>query len=205
MTSSTVEVHGGTVLQAVRYDKKFDYRGMGGNLGERSGMSSVGMSKHGCLLLCDVSITSMWLFAYIGHCCIQNSHCNEVNFIVCFSLPFLLHRCCYNIYLASKNVINQTTAKASLTQILSTVFQKMENEAVGFLKKIWLPAVLNHCIMCMHMDEISRVFHPPSPPSLSPLQALQAAAREKMELALQQQSADSAVPPSPVGENHGEH
>ena len=29
MTSSTVEVHGGTVLQAVRYDKKFDYRGVG--------------------------------------------------------------------------------------------------------------------------------------------------------------------------------
>ena len=74
MTSSTVEVHGGTVLQAVRYDKKFDYRGMGGNLGERSGMSSVGMSKHGCLLLCDISATSMWLFAYTGHCCIQNSH-----------------------------------------------------------------------------------------------------------------------------------
>jgi hypothetical protein len=29
MTSSTVEVHGGTVLQAVRYDKKVNYRGMG--------------------------------------------------------------------------------------------------------------------------------------------------------------------------------
>ena len=38
-------------------------------------------------------------------------------------------RCCYNIYLASRNVINQTTAKASLTQILTTLFQRMENEA----------------------------------------------------------------------------
>lgn len=39
-------------------------------------------------------------------------------------------RCCYNIYLASKNVVNQTTAKASLTQILTTIFQKMESEGV---------------------------------------------------------------------------
>ena len=39
-------------------------------------------------------------------------------------------RCCYNIYLASKNMINQTTARASLSQILSTLFQKMENDPV---------------------------------------------------------------------------
>eukprot|EP00731_Ephydatia_muelleri_P031777 Em0023g284a len=39
-------------------------------------------------------------------------------------------RCCYNIYLASKNIVNQTTAKASLTQILTTIFQRMENEGV---------------------------------------------------------------------------
>jgi brefeldin A-inhibited guanine nucleotide-exchange protein len=37
-------------------------------------------------------------------------------------------RCCYNIYLASRNPINQTTAKASLTQIISTLFQNLENE-----------------------------------------------------------------------------
>ena len=43
-----------------------------------------------------------------------------------------------------------------------------------------------------------------TPPPQLPLQALQAAAREKMELALQQQNADSAVSPSPLGENHGE-
>lgn len=41
-----------------------------------------------------------------------------------------MYRCCYNIYLASKNVINQTTSKASLTQILSTLYQRMENEVV---------------------------------------------------------------------------
>ena len=39
-------------------------------------------------------------------------------------------RCCYNIYLASRNPINQTTAKASLTQIISTLFQNLENEQV---------------------------------------------------------------------------
>ena len=66
----------------------------------------------------------------------------------------------------------------------------------------------------MHMDESWSMLPnhfitsfsplPLSLPSLLPPQALQAAAREKMELALQQQSADSAVPPSPLGENHGE-
>ncbi|XP_065669547.1 brefeldin A-inhibited guanine nucleotide-exchange protein 1 isoform X2 [Hydra vulgaris] len=35
-------------------------------------------------------------------------------------------RTCYNIYLASKNLINQTTAKATLTQMISVIFQRME-------------------------------------------------------------------------------
>ena len=39
-------------------------------------------------------------------------------------------RCCYNIFLASRSPINQTTAKASLTQIISTLFQNLENEEV---------------------------------------------------------------------------
>uniref|UniRef100_A0A8C4SFB1 ADP-ribosylation factor guanine nucleotide-exchange factor 2 (brefeldin A-inhibited) n=1 Tax=Erpetoichthys calabaricus TaxID=27687 RepID=A0A8C4SFB1_ERPCA len=39
-------------------------------------------------------------------------------------------RTCYNIYLASKNLINQTTAKASLTQMLNVIFTKMETKAV---------------------------------------------------------------------------
>jgi brefeldin A-inhibited guanine nucleotide-exchange protein len=37
-------------------------------------------------------------------------------------------RCCYNIFLATRNVINQVTAKACLTQILTTLYQRMELE-----------------------------------------------------------------------------
>lgn len=36
---------------------------------------------------------------------------------------------CYNIYLASKNLVNQTTAKATLTQMLSVIFQRLESSA----------------------------------------------------------------------------
>ncbi|XP_069507381.1 brefeldin A-inhibited guanine nucleotide-exchange protein 2 [Ambystoma mexicanum] len=39
-------------------------------------------------------------------------------------------RTCYNIYLASKNLINQTTAKATLTQILNVIFARMEAQAM---------------------------------------------------------------------------
>uniref|UniRef100_A0A8B9LZ00 ADP-ribosylation factor guanine nucleotide-exchange factor 1 (brefeldin A-inhibited) n=1 Tax=Astyanax mexicanus TaxID=7994 RepID=A0A8B9LZ00_ASTMX len=54
-------------------------------------------------------------------------------------------RTCYNIYLASKNLINQTTAKATLTQMLNVIFARMENQAVSghfsvsFLPKPILP------------------------------------------------------------------
>uniref|UniRef100_UPI00398F7C2F brefeldin A-inhibited guanine nucleotide-exchange protein 2-like n=1 Tax=Pristiophorus japonicus TaxID=55135 RepID=UPI00398F7C2F len=45
-------------------------------------------------------------------------------------------RTCYNIYLASKNLINQTTAKATLTQMLNVIFTKMENEVVHEAKDL---------------------------------------------------------------------
>ena len=38
-------------------------------------------------------------------------------------------RTCYNIYLASKNLVNQTTAKATLTQMLNVIFIRMETQA----------------------------------------------------------------------------
>ncbi|XP_048255616.1 brefeldin A-inhibited guanine nucleotide-exchange protein 1-like isoform X2 [Haliotis rufescens] len=38
-------------------------------------------------------------------------------------------RTCYNIYLASKNLVNQTTAKATLTQMLNVIFFRMEAQA----------------------------------------------------------------------------
>lgn len=44
-------------------------------------------------------------------------------------------RTCYNIYLASKNLINQTTAKATLTQMLNVIFARMENQAVSIKKE----------------------------------------------------------------------
>ncbi|CAG2167672.1 unnamed protein product, partial [Oppiella nova] len=39
-------------------------------------------------------------------------------------------RTCYNIYLGSKNLINQTTAKATLTQMLNVIFSRMEAQYV---------------------------------------------------------------------------
>ncbi|XP_062897468.1 brefeldin A-inhibited guanine nucleotide-exchange protein 2-like isoform X1 [Mobula hypostoma] len=45
-------------------------------------------------------------------------------------------RTCYNIYLASKNLINQTTAKATLTQMLNVIFTKMENQVVQEAKDL---------------------------------------------------------------------
>ncbi|XP_052777069.1 brefeldin A-inhibited guanine nucleotide-exchange protein 1-like isoform X4 [Mya arenaria] len=39
-------------------------------------------------------------------------------------------RTCYNIYLASKNLVNQTTAKATLTQMLNVIFMRMESQAI---------------------------------------------------------------------------
>uniref|UniRef100_A0A672UAQ8 ARF guanine nucleotide exchange factor 2 n=1 Tax=Strigops habroptila TaxID=2489341 RepID=A0A672UAQ8_STRHB len=41
-------------------------------------------------------------------------------------------RTCYNIYLASKNLINQTTAKATLTQMLNVIFTRMETKLFPF-------------------------------------------------------------------------
>ncbi|XP_028825450.1 brefeldin A-inhibited guanine nucleotide-exchange protein 1 isoform X2 [Denticeps clupeoides] len=46
-------------------------------------------------------------------------------------------RTCYNIYLASKNLINQTTAKATLTQMLNVIFARMENQALTNHKISW--------------------------------------------------------------------
>jgi len=41
----------------------------------------------------------------------------------------LIVRTCYDIYLVSKNVVNQTTAKASLIQMLVIVFRRMEADS----------------------------------------------------------------------------
>lgn len=41
---------------------------------------------------------------------------------------------CYNIYLAGKNLINQTTARATLTQMINVTFARMESQAVSSLE-----------------------------------------------------------------------
>lgn len=40
-------------------------------------------------------------------------------------------RTAYNIYLVSRSEVNQTTAKATLTQMLNVVFQRMEAGQLG--------------------------------------------------------------------------
>ncbi|XP_066903562.1 brefeldin A-inhibited guanine nucleotide-exchange protein 1 isoform X2 [Halyomorpha halys] len=44
-------------------------------------------------------------------------------------------RTVYNIYLASKNLINQTTARATLTQAINVIFSRMEAQALDDLDK----------------------------------------------------------------------
>lgn len=41
-------------------------------------------------------------------------------------------RTCYNIFLASRDMNNQVTAKAALTQMINIIFTRMENQAVCF-------------------------------------------------------------------------
>nr|KAF6329565.1 ADP ribosylation factor guanine nucleotide exchange factor 2 [Myotis myotis] len=48
-------------------------------------------------------------------------------------------RTCYNIYLASKNLINQTTAKATLTQMLNVIFTRMENQVFQEIRELEKP------------------------------------------------------------------
>lgn len=48
-------------------------------------------------------------------------------------------RTCYDIYLSSKNLINQTTARATLTQMLNVIFTRMESQVgacTNFCKEV---------------------------------------------------------------------
>lgn len=40
-------------------------------------------------------------------------------------------RTCYNIFLASRDMNNQVTAKAALTQMINIIFTRMENHTVS--------------------------------------------------------------------------
>lgn len=52
-------------------------------------------------------------------------------------------RTCYNIYLASRNLINQTTAKATLSQMISVIFQRMEQQAVSLVTLLLIICAAN--------------------------------------------------------------
>ncbi|VDP90426.1 unnamed protein product [Echinostoma caproni] len=48
-------------------------------------------------------------------------------------------RTCYNIYMATKNPVNQATARATLTQIISIIFQRMEQNALDAMVALATP------------------------------------------------------------------
>ncbi|XP_023237066.1 brefeldin A-inhibited guanine nucleotide-exchange protein 1-like [Centruroides sculpturatus] len=65
-------------------------------------------------------------------------------------------RTCYNIYLASRNLINQTTAKATLTQMLNVIFSRMEAQAVSILF-IYLGGGSENEVVIGKFDETDRI------------------------------------------------
>ncbi len=75
-------------------------------------------------------------------------------------------RTCYNIFLMSRSGVNQTTAKASLTQMLNCVFQRMElnteararSHVLLAPQRIYLWATehtLHHCATHLHTECLS--------------------------------------------------
>ncbi|KAL1006479.1 hypothetical protein UPYG_G00072890 [Umbra pygmaea] len=73
-------------------------------------------------------------------------------------------RTCYNIYLASKNLINQTTAKATLTQMLNVIFARMENQALTNHKISWSLASRKRDRQLQDVKQMERERHrQPSP------------------------------------------
>lgn len=56
---------------------------------------------------------------------------------------------CYNIYLASRNLVNQTTARATLTQMLNVIFTRMEMQAM----EVDVPKYESEILECCEVDE----------------------------------------------------
>lgn len=55
-------------------------------------------------------------------------------------------RTCYNIFLASRDMNNQVTAKAALTQMINIIFTRMENQAVCFQLTFFSTFYVTHVI-----------------------------------------------------------
>uniref|UniRef100_A0A8C5C2F0 ARF guanine nucleotide exchange factor 1 n=1 Tax=Gadus morhua TaxID=8049 RepID=A0A8C5C2F0_GADMO len=77
-------------------------------------------------------------------------------------------RTCYNIYLASKNLINQTTAKATLTQMLNVIFARMENQALQEAKQMERERHRQQSPATPHKDAASPQLQGPSTPGATP-------------------------------------
>jgi brefeldin A-inhibited guanine nucleotide-exchange protein len=75
-------------------------------------------------------------------------------------------RACYHIHITSKNLVNQTTAKATLTQMLHFVFQRMESTIINtgddMLKAI-LSGVLRTLVddVCIYAARTETMQNPP--------------------------------------------
>ncbi|CAH8874145.1 unnamed protein product [Trichobilharzia szidati] len=71
----------------------------------------------------------------------------------------LVVRTCYNIFMATKNPINQATARATLTQIISVLFQRMEQNAfeaaVAMSSNVCIQSDLNSTDNLKNSEELS--------------------------------------------------
>lgn len=76
-------------------------------------------------------------------------------------------RTCYNIYLASKNLINQTTAKATLTQMLNVIFARMENQALQEAKQMERERHRQHSPLSQQEPESPQLQQHPGSPTTS--------------------------------------
>lgn len=76
-----------------------------------------------------VLISSFYMFFFKALLTVVTSQACEVH----EGSILLAVRTCYNIYLASRNLINQTTARATLTQMLNVIFSRMEAQAVSVM------------------------------------------------------------------------
>jgi len=85
------------------------------------------------------------LAANLPHTVSLSDYCSQALLTVVTSQHVEVHegtvllavRACYNIHLASRNLVNQTTAVASLTHMLSHIFERMERQAVR-IHVVWI-------------------------------------------------------------------
>jgi brefeldin A-inhibited guanine nucleotide-exchange protein len=77
-------------------------------------------------------------------------------------------RTCYNIFLASKNLINQKTATGTLTQMLNAIFTRMENQALEaeVQSEIQMNGIDSKSVKSLKMDDSVEVKDEVDPSSM---------------------------------------